>query len=594
MIKKYTGLIICCLLLWNASDIFSVKKTNNIFTDKIQKIDSNVVLPPSWAFGLMYGGYTNQTQTTDRIDEIIKHDYPIDAYWIDSWFWSFANKGSGPAKYLDFVADTVDFPDRKAMWDYLEQRNIKGGFWIWDCIFETGNEAVFQDFDEKGFFRNKYVEHNPWHNYSTTTAMHQTEEVNKGTLCGNINFNNPAAADYFKQKVKPFFDEGADFLKLDRTSAIEVCKTMFEISQEMGKETEGRGFILSHTGGQEREEYKRYPTKWTDDTRSDWNVEKPTKEFNSWVPAIALKENIAMFTDPKKRSSEIPFLSNDLGGFDMGITDKLDEELYIRWLQFSIFTPIVEVFSQPENHTSNLAYLVSERADSLFRKYSHLRMELFPYIYSYAHRMRLESKKIMQALPGNSFNYMFGDELLVAPVYEQYAVKRTVEFPAGNWVDYWTNKTFEGGKKLDADAPLYKIPLYVREGSVIPMRKYASSIEKGTNDTLIIHLYPGADAEFTLIEDDGRSNAYLNGKIAKTKMELKNNKKNFALTIYPINGTFAGMNEFRVMKYVIHNRRSIRKIKINGASQRYTVVDNNTETPFFRSSKLKETRLTVK
>lgn len=581
-------------MLWNASDVLSVKKTRNIFTDKVQKTDSNVVLPPSWAFGLLYGGYTNQEQTINRIDEIMAHDYPVDAYWIDSWFWSFASKGSGPAKYLDFVADTVDFPNRKAMWDYLEQRNIKGGFWIWDCIFETGNEAAFKDFDEKGFFRNKYTEFNPWHNYSTTTAMHQSEGVRKGTLCGNIDFNNPDAVRYFKQKVKPFFDEGADFLKLDRTSAIEVCKTMFEISQEMGRETEGRGFVFSHTGGQEREEYKRYPAKWTDDTRADWNIEKPTKDFNSWVPAIALKENIAMFTDPKKRSSKIPFLANDLGGFDMGKTDKLDEELYIRWLQFSIFAPIVEVFSQPENPTANMAYLLSERADTLFRKYSHLRMELFPYIYSYAHRVRLESKQMMQALPNNPFDYMFGDELLVAPVYKQYAVKRIVELPAGNWVNYWTNKTSEGGQKLEVDAPLHQIPLFVRQGSIIPMRKYASSIEKGTNDTLIVHIYPGADAEFTLIEDDGRSNEYLNGKIARTKIQLKNNKKSFALTTHPINGTFKGMNEFRVMKYVIHDQRNIKRIKINGVSQKYTVMDNRIETSYFRNSKLKETALNVK
>lgn len=113
--------------------------------------------------------------------------------------------------------------------------------------------------------------------------------------------------------MKPLMDEGADFIKLDRTSAIPVTRTMFEITQELGHETEGRGFILAHTGGMDSEEYKRYPAKWTDDTRMDWTVEEPTKDFHSWVPRVAFKENIAMFTDPDSRHSEVPFMTQDLG-----------------------------------------------------------------------------------------------------------------------------------------------------------------------------------------------------------------------------------------------------------------------------------------
>ena len=558
------------------------------------KPDTNVVLPPAWAFGVLYGGYTNQQQTIERINEIEKHKYPIDAYWIDSWFWSFADKGRGPKKYIDFVADTVDFPNRKAMWNYMQARNIKGGFWTWDCIFETGNESVFKDFDEKGFFRNKYVETNPWHNNSTTTAMFETgKSSRKGTLCGNIDFKNPQATDYFKQRMKPFFDEGADFLKLDRTNAIEVCKTMFEITQESGKETKGRGFILSHAGGMDTEEYKHYPAKWTSDTRTDWTVEKPNLEFDTWVPKVALKENIAMFTDPEKKYHKIPFITNDLGGFDMGKTNKLDEELYIRWLQFAIFAPIVEVFSQPENPSSNLAYKISDRADSLFRNYSHLRMELFPYIYSYAHKVRLESKQMIQALPENHFEYLFGNEMLVAPVYEQFATKRMVNLPVGNWVDYWTKEIIEGGKKVDVQAPIEQIPLFVRQGSIIPMRQYASSIEKGTNDTLIIHVYPGANSEFDLIEDDGKSNDYLQGTIAETKMKLQHSKRKTILHILPVSGNYNGMKMNRVYKFQIHSDKRVKSLKVNAQKIKFKNCSGYVETCFFETSRLAKTALYI-
>lgn len=548
--------------------------------------DTNVVLPPSWAFGILYGGYTNQEQTIKRINNIICRGYPIDAYWIDSWFWSFADNGMGPHKYIDFVADTVEFPNRKQMWTYMKQNNIKGGFWIWDCIFKTGNEKIFEDFLSKGFFRNTYVETNTWHNRSISTAMHAQGDKKSGTLCGNINFNDSRAIDYFKENVKHFFDEGADFLKLDRTSSINVCKAMFEITQEYGQETKGRGFILSHTGGMESEEYKKYPAKWTDDTRSDWNIKTPLKDFNPWVPGVAFKENIRMFTDSTLLSSKIPFLANDMGGFDMGITDIIDEELFIRWMQFTVFTPIVEIFSQPENKTSNLPYLVSEKADSLFLIYSHLRMKMFPYNYSYAHKVRLFGKKIINTPGVSKFDYLFGDEILVAPVFEKGANTREVSLPSGIWFDYYTNKEYSGGKKYVVDAPVDIIPLFVKRGSIIPLRNYARSIEKGTNDTLELHIYLGEEGQFSLIEDDGLSNDYLKGIYATTEFRLTHHSKRSDLIIYPIQGNYSGINNSRVYKIVVNSNKKLVSSRVNGKKITFKALSiNKYETEYFHTVK---------
>jgi alpha-glucosidase (family GH31 glycosyl hydrolase) len=556
-----------------------------------QNLDSNIILPPAWAFGVLYGGYTNQVETIERVKAIINHNYPIDAYWIDSWFWSFDEKGRGPKKYIDFVADTITFPNRQVMWSYLESNNIKGGFWIWDCIMQTGNEEAFEDFNSKEFFRNIYIEKGSWHNYNTTTAMHELGKEIKGTPCGNINFEDQNTVDYFKGKVKHFFDEGADFIKLDRTSAIPVCKTMFEITQEFGKETKGRGFILSHTGGMETDEYKKYPAKWTDDTRSDWTVEKPTKEFNSWVPEVAFKENIAMFTDTNKVSNTIPFLTNDLGGFDIGIDRNIDEELYIRWLQFSMLTPIVEVFSQPENPTSNLAYLYSERADTLFKFYSHLRMMLFPYIYSYAHNVRLTGQQILRSIPGSLYEYMFGNELLIAPVYTQGATSRELYLPVGNWIDYWTEKVYAGEKNYILDAPIENIPIFVRSGSIIPMRNYSQSIEKGTNDSLIIHIYPGNDCDFSLNEDDGKSNDYLKGIYAQTNFKLIEKKLKCQFIISPTLGNYKNMNQNRNWRICFHTTRKIKSVLLNGKELQFENFENDFWTSWFRSDKYKQNRI---
>ena len=559
--NKITAGILMVVLLTTGGAIQSQSVSNKKAKRAIA--DTNLILPPAWAFGVLYGGYTNQQETIERVEEI-KHDYPIDAYWIDSWIWSHAEKGIGPQKYLDFIADTIAYPSRSKMWKYLQENNVKGGFWTWDCILETGNETAFNEFKKKSFFSKIFLNANSWHNGSRSTAMFQDGKEIKGTQCGNIDFDNPEAVAYFKQKMKPFFEEGADFLKLDRTADINTCKAMFELSQEFGKETKGRGFILSHTGGQETAEYKRYPTKWTDDTRSDWTIEQPLVEFNSWVPYVAFKENIAMYTNPKSKTSEIPFLTNDLGGFDMGKIKMPTDELYIRWLQFSMFNPITEVFSQPENPTANLAWKYSDRADSIFKYYSQLRLQLFPYIYSYAQRSRIEGKHMIGKIPNHLYQYMFGEELLVAPVYEKGATTQKVFLPAGKWINYWTGVQMPGNTDYTVAAPINHIPLFVKQGSIIPMREYASSVEKGDNAILTLHVFTGYDGQFNLIEDDGTSNDYLNGLYAETKMKLKDESNKITLTINPVEGSYKGMNKKRKWILKVFTNKQVQSCLLNG------------------------------
>lgn len=559
--KQFTKTLIVFIisLISLSCSNFTLKNRNQDYSLRLVA-DSNVILPPAWAFGVLYGGYTDQEKTIERIKDIQKHDYPIDAYWIDSWFWSFDDRGKGPEKYIDFIADTIAFPDRKRLWDFMEMNSIKGGFWIWDCILKTGNETVFNEFDSLGFFSQVYLETNPWHNNNTTIAMFQIGTGKKGTLCGNIDFENPKAVAYFKNKLKPFFDEGADFLKLDRTTKIETVKAVFEISQEFGKETQGRGFMLSHASGLENETFKRYPAKWTSDTRSDWTIQNPLKNFNSWVPSVAFQENIEMFTNPNKPSSKIPFLTNDTGGFDIGITDQLDEELYIRWVQFSAFNPIMELFSQPENNTSNLAFNYSGRADKIFREYSHLRMELFPYIYSYALAARLDGINIIRPVENQLYQYYFGNEFMVAPVYKQNIISLDVYFPDGDWVNFWTAEKIAGGKTETISAPLEQIPLFVKEGSIIPMRPYAPSIEKGSDKMLTIHLFPGKNGVFKLLQDDGISNDYLSGIYAETLFELQQtDNQSFKFIVNKTNGSFQGMSDNFILQIKVHTTEVLKK-----------------------------------
>lgn len=93
--------------------------------------------------------------------------------------------------------------------------------------------------------------------------------------------------------------------------------------------------------------------------------------------------------------------------------------------------------------------------------------------------------------PEHIYQYTFGDEMLVAPVYEKGATTQKIFLPNGKWINYWTGENMQGNAEYTVAAPINQIPLFVKQGSIIPMRNYASSIEKGNNNILILHIFPG-------------------------------------------------------------------------------------------------------
>ena len=495
-----------------------------------------IVLPPQWAFGVLYGGYTDHNQTINVIDTLINGDFPIDAYWIDSYFWDF-NEGEGPKGYIDFIGDTVAFPDMKKLWGILEEKKIKSGIWIWNLIQETGNEKAYNEFNDLGYFSNTYKNTNGWHNET------------KNTMTGSIDFDNPDAVAYWKEKLKPFFDKGLDFLKLDNSSDIDFCSAAFSATQEMGKETKGRGFILAHVHTTYDYRHKLYPTKWSGDAKIAWT--QPDYPNLYEYAMGGLKENIGMVADPKRSTYEIPFLSHDAGGYNYFGSMDQSPELYTRWIQFASMNSIMMFFSSTENPTRNHPYRYSETVQDNFRKYTHMRMRLFPYLYSYAINSHLTGEKMIQGVESLEYQYLLGNEILVAPVFEKGAITKKISLPKGEWIDPETKQVYTGSQEITLDAPLSKLPLLFRKGAIIPLRNYARAIELGSNDTLTLEAYPSEEiSSFDFYEDDGLSNEYLEGKIAKSSFSLQHNKNGIQFIINPVSGDFSGMKEDRF--YVLH------------------------------------------
>lgn len=165
--------------------------------------------------------------------------------------------------------------------------------------------------------------------------------------------------------------------------------------------------------------------------------------------------------------------------------------------------------------------------------------------------------------------------MLVAPVYEKGATTKKVFLPEGSWINYWTGEQMQGNAEYTVAAPINQIPLFVKQGSIIPMRNYASSVEKGNNNTLTLQVYPGRDGSFNLLEDDGTSNDYLNGYYASTAIELKNSANKFTLNINPINGSYKGITLSRKWILKIHCNETPKKIMLNTQNMNFSYDKTN-------------------
>mgnify|MGYP005840971149 CR=1 FL=1 len=522
-----------------------------------KNIDYDVILPPHWAFGVLYGGYTDQKQTLEKVLRLIKEDYPIDAYWIDSCFWEITTKG--PMGYIDFIGDLEAYPDMEEMWRILHEKCVKTGIWIWDRILKEGSLEVYEEFESKGYFSKTVLFGEAWHNKDGRSTS------------GYVDFNNPKAAALWKSKLKPFFEKGLDFIKLDAAAKLPYIKAGFEATQEMGLHTKGRGFVLSHQVERNDPTYKRYPTVWSGDTMPVWTQpEYPDKSFHTYG---GLKENVEMVANPGHPDYAYPFFTNDTGGFSAR-APRPSDELYMRWTQFSAFNPIMEVFGTMMREGQNAPYVYSKEAQDNFRFYTHLRMRLFPYIYSYAHLTRLTGQKMIQGDGMHIHQYMFGNELLVAPVCEEGAETKLVYLPEGRWIDYWTGVPYDGMRAVVYNTPVNCIPVFVKAAAIIPLRDYTRAIELGTNKVLTLDIYPEGCSSFTLYEDDGLSNDYINGGYASTEFYCNRNEDGILLRIQAVRGSYKGMYKERTYKLKVNGIDAPQGIQINDLDLEVCSKDN--------------------
>jgi len=228
--------------------------------------------------------------------------------------------------------------------------------------------------------------------------------------------------------------------------------------------------------------------------------------------------------------SGIPFWGMDIGGFsvmskfyDPANADEW-QELQTRWHQFGTFVPLFRTHGQfPRRELWNIAPEGSSAYNSILW-YMQLRYRLMPYLYSLAAAVHFEDYTLIRGLPMDypddpevrdlSDQWLFGPSLMPCPVYEYKARSRSVYLPAGGWYDFYTGVYYPGGGRITADAPYERMPLFVKAGSIIPLGPAIEYTDQKPADEILIVVFSGADAHFTLYEDDGVSYGYENGKYA--------------------------------------------------------------------------------
>ena len=209
-------------------------------------------------------------------------------------------------------------------------------------------------------------------------------------------------------------------------------------------------------------------------------------------------------------------------------------ELYTRWFEYASFLPI---FRSHGSRATNEVWSYGKQAEPILSKYLRLRYQLMPYIYSLGFHTWQTGAPFMRALPLDfpadprvvdlRDEYMFGPALLVAPVTEQGATSREVYLPAGaDWYNYWTNEKVRGGQSITVSAPIDTIPLFVRAGSILPL---GSAVDSTHQKQAIDHIrvYPGANADFTLYNDDGTTYAYEQGESSITQLHWNDDSGRF-------------------------------------------------------------------
>lgn len=523
---------------------------------------------PDWAMGYWQSRekYNTRDEVLGTVSEFRKRNIPIDNVVIDWLHWKQDSWGS-------HEFDKQRFPDPKGMVDSIHDMNAHVMVSVWPKFYVTTDH--YKEFDRNGwmyqgavrdsirdwvgpgYLGSFYDAYNPDARKLFWSQMND-HYMPLGIDAWWMDASEPNVRDcidieYRKDLMNPTYAGPAD--KYFNAYALMNAEAIYD--GQRGVDPDKRVFLLTRSGFSGQQRYST--ATWSGDIGTRWE---------DMEAQIAAGLNFAM--------SGVPYWTMDIGGFCVedryvkGVTKYLEggeenddlkewRELNTRWYQFGAFAPLFRAHGQwPFREVYNIAPEDHPAYNSIV-KYTKLRYNLMPYIYSLAGKTYFDDYTIMRPMVMdftadlNTRNlkdqYMFGPAFLVAPVYKYGARDREVYFPAGEtWYDFYTGKSVKGGQTLKVDAPYETMPLFVRGGSIVPAGGDIQYAAQKSDEPVTIVVYGGRDGDFIIYEDEGTNYNYEKGAYSKIRLEY--NDKTNELTIADREGSFPGMQSDRKFNIV--------------------------------------------
>lgn len=492
---------------------------------------------PLWSLGYIHcrERFHSQDEILETANRFQKEKFPIDMIVQDWQYWG--KYGWNAMKF-----DEAYYPNPKAMVDSLHRMDIRFMLSVWSKV--DPSTVVGTEMQKRGYF----IPNTTWVDFFNpdAAAFYWTNFSNKllkpyGIDAWWQDATEPENDDLAGRKVMNGKYPGECFRNV---YPLLVNKTVYEGCRK--DEPNKRTMILTRCGFPGIQRYG--VATWSGDIGNDFETLR--RQITAGLGQMA---------------AGLPWWTYDAGGFfrpSNQYTDTLYQECFMRWMQTSVFLPLMRVHGYMTNTEFwNYSKQVLDNAHMCLD----LRYRLLPYIYSNAAAVSMQGSTLMRPLVmdfyydslalSQKYEYMFGKSLLVAPVLKQGVKEWSVYLPSKEtWYDFWTNEKYSGGKSYIVKTDPMKIPVYAKAGSIIPMCFAAKDSKSSLHSQWEIRIFVGSNGMFRVYEDDGTTYNYEKG--AYSTYDITWNDKLHTLTIGPRKGSFNGMCKVRKLKLVCVNGKN--------------------------------------
>lgn len=543
--------------------------------ERYTTLTGRMPLPPLWALGYNQCRYSYYPESRVRqlADTFRAKKIPADVIWLDIDYQD---------NYKPFTWNHERFPDPEKMISDLREQHFR----IVSIVDpHPKKEAGYAPYDE-GIKKGYFVKNPDGSVFQGPVwPSHAAQDPGPSVF---PDFSNPAARKWWGQLYAGLVNDGIAGIwnDMDEPSVFDTPSgtmppdvvfendgrpaTGYEMhnvyGQQMSRATfEGlsrlrpdeRPFVLtraSFAGGQ------RYAALWTGDSTSDWSSLRQSLET---LLGLGL--------------SGFPFVGSDIGGF----VGSPSGELYTRWLEVGVFCPFMRSHSD-SGSPSKEPWVFGDADEAINKRVIDLRYELLPYIYNEMEKASETGVPALRPLfldfpqdehvAGIDDEFLFGSDLLVAPVLHEGATQRDIYLPEGTWYDYWTGKAFTGGQTVWIPVSLNSIPMFVRSGGFIFRQPVVQSTDEMPGNPLKVLIAPAKLSESELYEDDGETLAYRDGKSMKRQFRQAGNGESTTIEISAPDGSYRpAKRELIVELWAAHEPKTV-LLEANGKTSQKTAL----------------------